>query len=52
MRSTADVPGSDRGRNYLTVFVTLGAATEADQPVEMTIEGYTFGLSKRSFQVA
>jgi 4,5-DOPA dioxygenase extradiol len=37
--------------HYTPLFITLGAATEADQPVETTIEGYTFGLSKRSFQV-
>ena len=38
--------------HYTPLFITLGAATDAEQPVETTIEGYTFGLSKRSFQVA
>lgn len=38
--------------HYTPMFVTLGAATDADVPVRTTIEGYRFGLSKRSFQVA
>ena len=38
--------------HYTPLFVTLGAATVADEPVQTTIEGYEFGLSKRSFQVA
>jgi 4,5-DOPA dioxygenase extradiol len=38
--------------HYTPLFVTLGAATTAEQPVETAVEGYQFGLSKRSFQVA
>ncbi|MFI5960302.1 dioxygenase [Cryptosporangium sp. NPDC051539] len=38
--------------HYSPLFVTLGAATDAGTPVRTTIEGYRFGLSKRSFQVA
>ncbi|MFJ8794138.1 dioxygenase [Streptomyces sp. NPDC102462] len=38
--------------HYTPLFVTLGAATDAEAPVRTTIEGYRFGLSKRSFQVA
>jgi 4,5-DOPA dioxygenase extradiol len=38
--------------HYLPLFVTLGAATDPETPVETTIEGYRFGLSKRSFQAA
>jgi 4,5-DOPA dioxygenase extradiol len=38
--------------HYTPLFVTLGAASTAEQPVETTVEGYQFGLSKRSFQVA
>jgi 4,5-DOPA dioxygenase extradiol len=38
--------------HYTPLFVTLGAATRSDGPVETTIEGYFMGLSKRSLQVA
>lgn len=38
--------------HYTPMFVTLGAATDAEAPVRTRIEGYRFGLSKRSFQVA
>jgi 4,5-DOPA dioxygenase extradiol len=38
--------------HYTPLFVTLGAATDAEQPVQTTIEGYFIGLSKRSFQAA
>ena len=38
--------------HYSPLFVTLGAATDAEQPVQTTIEGYFIGLSKRSFQAA
>ncbi len=37
--------------HYIPLFVTLGAATAPDASVETTVEGYRFGLSKRSFQV-
>ncbi|MDS4014993.1 MAG: class III extradiol ring-cleavage dioxygenase [Candidatus Accumulibacter sp.] len=37
--------------HFVPVFVTLGAASRPDQAVQTTIEGYFFGLSKRSFQV-
>nr|WP_174257796.1 class III extradiol ring-cleavage dioxygenase [Phytoactinopolyspora alkaliphila] len=38
--------------HYIPLFITLGAATDAEQPVSTTIEGYMMGLSKRSFQVS
>jgi aromatic ring-opening dioxygenase catalytic subunit (LigB family) len=38
--------------HYTPLFVTLGAATDAERPVRTTIEGYFIGLSKRSFQGA
>ena len=38
--------------HFVPLFVTLGAATAPDRPVETTVEGYQFGLAKRSFQVA
>ncbi len=38
--------------HFTPLFVTLGAASDLDAGVETTIEGYQFGLSKRSFQVA
>ncbi len=38
--------------HYTPLFITLGAATDPEQPVTTTVEGYRFGLSKRSFQVA
>ncbi|MBJ7530722.1 MAG: dioxygenase, partial [Nocardioides sp.] len=34
------------------LFVTLGAATRADDPGEQRIDGFWIGLSKRSLQVA
>ncbi len=34
------------------MFVTLGAADDPEVAPETTVEGYWFGLSKRSFQVA
>ncbi len=38
--------------HYIPMFVTLGAAADAEAPIRTTIEGYRFGLSKRSFEVA
>jgi 4,5-DOPA dioxygenase extradiol len=38
--------------HYTPLFVTLGAATDPERPVQTTIEGYFIGLSKRSFQAA
>jgi 4,5-DOPA dioxygenase extradiol len=35
--------------HFTPLFVTLGAA---DGTIETTVEGYAFGLSKRSLQVA
>jgi 4,5-DOPA dioxygenase extradiol len=37
--------------HYTPLFVTLGAADDPEEPVHTAIEGYAFGLSKRSFQV-
>jgi 4,5-DOPA dioxygenase extradiol len=38
--------------HFTPLFVTLGAAASAQEPVQTTVQGYHFGLSKRSFQVA
>ena len=38
--------------HFAPLFVTLGAATDPAAPPEFTVDGYWFGLSKRSFQVA
>jgi len=38
--------------HFTPLFVTLGAAQRADAPVTTTVDGYFFGLSKRSFQAA
>ena len=38
--------------HYTPLFVTLGAATSADDPGIQVIDGYWMGLSKRSLQVA
>jgi 4,5-DOPA dioxygenase extradiol len=38
--------------HYTPLFITLGAATTAEEPAQITIDGYQFGLAKRSFQVA
>jgi 4,5-DOPA dioxygenase extradiol len=38
--------------HYLPLFITLGAAADPSAPPLTTIDGYFFGLAKRSFQVA
>ena len=38
--------------HFVPAFITLGAASNPESPVTTTIEGYMWGLSKRSFQVA
>jgi len=38
--------------HFVPIFITLGAASVPDAPVETTIDGFQFGLAKRSFQVA
>jgi 4,5-DOPA dioxygenase extradiol len=38
--------------HWVPLFITLGAATDAETPVQTTVDGYRFGLSKRSFQTA
>ena len=38
--------------HFAPLFVTLGAASQADGPVTTTIDGFFLGLSKRSIQVA
>lgn len=38
--------------HYIPLFVTLGAATEADAALEPVIDGFWMGLSKRSVQAA
>jgi len=38
--------------HFLPLFVTLGAATDPEKPVQTVIDGYWMGLAKRSFQVS
>jgi 4,5-DOPA dioxygenase extradiol len=38
--------------HFVPLFVSLGAGTDEGRPVQTTVAGYQFGLSKRSFQVA
>lgn len=38
--------------HFAPLFVTLGAASDPEQAPVFTIDGYWFGLAKRSFQVA
>jgi 4,5-DOPA dioxygenase extradiol len=37
--------------HFAPMFVTLGAADDAETPPEIAIEGFWYGLSKRSFQI-
>jgi 4,5-DOPA dioxygenase extradiol len=37
--------------HYTPLFIILGAASDVEASVQMKVEGYRFGLSKRSFQV-
>jgi 4,5-DOPA dioxygenase extradiol len=37
--------------HFAPLFVTLGAASTADESPEFTIDGYWYGLAKRSFEV-
>jgi 4,5-DOPA dioxygenase extradiol len=38
--------------HFLPLFVTLGAASDPERPVQTVIDGYWMGLAKRSFQVS
>ena len=38
--------------HFVPLFVALGAATEPGRAVETAVDGFQFGLAKRSFQVA
>jgi 4,5-DOPA dioxygenase extradiol len=38
--------------HFTPLFVTLGAATDPTAPVETTLDGYSVGFSRRSFQAA
>ncbi|MDQ6934187.1 MAG: dioxygenase [Actinomycetota bacterium] len=38
--------------HFVPLFITLGAATEVEEPAEQLIDGYWMGLSKRSLLVA
>ena len=38
--------------HYTPLFITLGAATAANEPGEQLVDGFWMGLSKRSLQVA
>jgi len=35
--------------HFAPLFVTLGAATAADEAPDFKVEGYWYGLAKRSF---
>ena len=52
----SDAPGMPYAHptveHYVPLFVTLGAAADASVPPQTVIDGYFFGLAKRSFQVA
>jgi 4,5-DOPA dioxygenase extradiol len=37
--------------HYVPMFITLGAADRPEEPARTTIEGWMWGLSKRSFQI-
>ena len=37
--------------HFSPIFVTLGAAEQTDAEPDTAIDGYAFGLAKRSFQV-
>jgi 4,5-DOPA dioxygenase extradiol len=37
--------------HFLPLFVTLGASSDPEKPVDTVIDGYWMGLAKRSFQV-
>ena len=37
--------------HFAPIFVTLGASSDAQNAPQTTIDGYWYGLSKRSFQV-
>ncbi|WP_026932364.1 dioxygenase family protein [Glycomyces tenuis] len=38
--------------HYVPLFIAYGAASEAEQAAETVIDGFWFGLSRRSFQLA
>ncbi|MFI7610955.1 dioxygenase [Nonomuraea terrae] len=38
--------------HFLPIFITLGAAANAEQPARTAIDGYVLGLAKRSFELA
>jgi 4,5-DOPA dioxygenase extradiol len=38
--------------HFTPLFVTLGAASDPTAPITTTLDGYSFGLSRRSFQAA
>ena len=38
--------------HFTLLFVALGAATDPAAPVVTALDGYSFGLSRRSFQAA
>ena len=55
-RRTHQAPGMPYAHptveHYTPLFVTLGAATDPDEPGIQVIDGFWMGLSKRSLQVA
>ncbi len=53
---TAKAPGMPYAHptveHYVPLFVTLGGADQGAEAITTTVDGYFFGLSKRSFQAA
>ena len=38
--------------HFVPLFLSLGAATDPEGPVQTPIDGHVFGLSRRSLQLA
>ena len=38
--------------HYVPLFVTLGAATDPEQPGQTVLDGFKMGLARRSLQLA
>ena len=51
-RYFATIPASRPVEHFTPLFVTMGAATNAEAAPETLVEGYFMGLSKRSVLVA
>jgi hypothetical protein len=49
---TGDAVRAPDRRAFAPLFVALGAATRADAPPETKIDGFWYGLAKRSIELA